>query len=116
MSNLVQVLCIPLTRNPDAWHMIRTTDPLVDSDDELGDDDTRLDYSMSIFGLTYLELKILFSATDEHPLSHTRKVANTGARVSSSRFLKQKHNFIFRDFSSMPPLSVGVLILYSNQP
>ncbi|KAF8349890.1 hypothetical protein F5887DRAFT_405062 [Amanita rubescens] len=27
-----------------AWHMIRTTDPLVDSDDELGDDDTRLDY------------------------------------------------------------------------
>jgi len=27
-----------------AWHTIMTTDPLVDSDEELGDDDTRLDY------------------------------------------------------------------------
>lgn len=26
------------------WHMIMTTDALVDSDEELGDDDTRLDY------------------------------------------------------------------------
>ena len=30
----------------DAWNAIMTTDPLVDSDDELGDDDTRLDYCM----------------------------------------------------------------------
>lgn len=34
--------------------MIMTTDPLVDSDEELGDDGTRLDYSMSTFDLTQI--------------------------------------------------------------
>ncbi|PFH54665.1 hypothetical protein AMATHDRAFT_210 [Amanita thiersii Skay4041] len=31
-----------------AWHMIMTTDPLIDSDEELGDDDARIDYSQRI--------------------------------------------------------------------
>lgn len=32
-------------RHTESWHIINAIDPLVDSDDEIGDDHVRLDYS-----------------------------------------------------------------------
>lgn len=35
--------------NSEAWHIITTTDPLIDSDEEVGDEHVRHDYSTQLF-------------------------------------------------------------------
>lgn len=46
---MILVIAFPLKLivigTADAWHIVNTTDPLIDSDDELGDEYVRQDYS-----------------------------------------------------------------------